>query len=49
MACCEDPKPRILERNGRPFCANCRQWLDVPADVPKTEIVSVVKPKKEPK
>lgn len=30
MTCCERPEPRILERNGRLFCGNCRRYLDAP-------------------
>lgn len=29
--CCDDPRPRILEKNGRQFCANCRRYLDKPS------------------
>lgn len=28
MTCCNDQRPRISERTGRMFCANCRQFLD---------------------
>lgn len=27
MACCEAPEPRILEKNGRLFCMNCKRYL----------------------
>ncbi len=30
--CCNKPDPRILEKNGRLFCHNCRQYLDKPTD-----------------
>lgn len=26
--CCDEPRPRILEANGRLFCASCRLYLD---------------------
>lgn len=28
MACCADPKPRVLEANGRLFCESCHRYLD---------------------
>ena len=31
-SCCDDPKPRVLERSGRMFCASCRRYLDRPAE-----------------
>jgi hypothetical protein len=27
--CCDDPRPMILEKTGRMFCASCRRYLDV--------------------
>lgn len=27
MACCENPAPRTLEKNGRVFCGNCKRYL----------------------
>lgn len=32
MACCDAPDPRILEKNGRSFCRNCRRYLDAKPD-----------------
>lgn len=32
MNCCDDPKPRILESNGRVFCGTCRRYLDAPSE-----------------
>lgn len=29
-SCCENPQPRILEKNGRMFCNNCHVYLDKP-------------------
>lgn len=29
IQCCDDPQPRVLEKNHRPFCYNCRRYLDV--------------------
>lgn len=26
--CCDDQDVRFRERDGRPFCANCRRFLD---------------------
>ena len=34
MNCCDDPKPRILEANGRVFCGTCRRYLDSRAETP---------------
>lgn len=34
MACCGAPDPRILEKNGRSFCRNCRRYLDVKVEDP---------------
>ena len=28
MNCCNSPNPRISEKTGRMFCANCRSFLD---------------------
>jgi len=28
MTCCKNQQPRINERNGRVFCASCRQYID---------------------
>lgn len=30
MACCDDPQPAILEKNGRLFCRNCHRYLSDP-------------------
>lgn len=30
-ACCDNPSPRILEKDGRLFCGNCRRYLDTKA------------------
>jgi len=29
MNCCDRPNPRISEKTGRMFCANCRAFLDI--------------------
>lgn len=31
-SCCEDPQPRVLERNARLFCYSCRRYLDAQND-----------------
>lgn len=28
MSCCEAPDPRVLEKNNRLFCGNCKRYLD---------------------
>lgn len=38
MACCDNPSPRILEKNNRLFCGNCKRYLDqVPPPPPPEE------------
>lgn len=34
--CCERPNPRISEKTGRMFCANCRVFLDIGPQSPKS-------------
>lgn len=39
MACCEAPSPRILEKNNRLFCGNCKRYLDQPPEPPPDPVV----------
>jgi len=34
MTCCANQSPRIAERTGRLFCANCRAYLDARPGAP---------------
>jgi hypothetical protein len=44
-ACCENPDPAILEKNGRLFCRSCRAYLDKPTDGSRPKEVTEEKPK----
>jgi hypothetical protein len=33
-SCCDDPRPRVNERNGRMFCGSCKTYLDHRLTVP---------------
>lgn len=35
MACCSNPDPHILEKNGRLFCRSCRRYLDQRSSPPE--------------
>jgi hypothetical protein len=39
-ACCEKPDPRILAKNGRMFCANCKRYLDSPSKKPVLTVLN---------
>lgn len=43
--CCDDPRPRMLESNGRMFCGNCKAYLDrrEPAQAPLPETPTPLK------
>lgn len=47
MACCGSPSPRILEKNSRLFCGNCKRYLDQapePPPVPEPDDVQEEEP-----
>ena len=49
MGCCADPNPRILEKNGRLFCNNCRRYLDKKTDGTDAAAVTASKTDEETK